>query len=75
MAIIVASKGRKNSIFNHPKVRDAIEHFNPNDPEFIKALQKANKKSEAFFDDLRRKEREAEYQLASRRWIPIRERE
>ena len=75
MAIIVTSKGRKKSVFRHPKVMEAIKRFNPNDPEFIKAVQERNKKSEIEFENLKRKERTAEQRMALNRWIPIREKD
>ena len=75
MPIIIASKGKKNSIFNHPKVKRAIEKFNPNDPKFIKALQERNKESKDCFDEMERKKRESERRMALNCHIPIRSRE
>ena len=73
--MIITSQGRKNSIFNHPKVKEAIEKFNPNDPEFTKALQEKNKETEALFDEMEQKRRKSEQQMALNCHIPIRSRE
>ena len=73
MAIIIASKGRNRSVFNRPEFMDFIKRFNPNDPEFIKALQKRKEKTEAEFEELRRRERAAEQRMALDRWILIRD--
>ena len=46
MAVIISSKSRGKSVFSCPEVMDSIKNFDPNDPEFIKALRKRNKKTE-----------------------------
>ena len=75
MAVIISSKSRGKSVFSCPEVMDSIKNLDPNDPEFIKALRKRNKKTEAEFEDLKRRERVAEQRMALNRWIPIKEKD
>ena len=74
MAIIIA-KSRNKSVFDRPGVTDAIKNFNPNNPEFVKALQERNEKTELEFENLKRRERAAEQRMSLSRWIPIRGRD
>jgi len=73
MTVIVVSKRKKNSVFE--KCLKRMGTFNPNDPEFVKALRKKNEETKAWFDDFKRREQENERYLASMMGMRVRSRQ